>query len=244
MKKDPVSMPVLITTAIAVSSPQTLLTDSKVRLELTVESIRRWRFTRGISGVVVCDGSGYDLSPHIDAGSPKEAGHKCEVLTFINDTAGVRTKGKGYGEGEIVMYALRHSEMLNKSPSFAKCTGKLWVENYIECARGFNGLAAFDFGGKFKPKKIETRFYMVNKEFFLSSLGGLHNKVNDADGYYLEDAFKEGLKTLRFSDFIMYPTPRIRGVSGSTGISYRPDRFKSALRDMKALFVRSIGGHL
>ena len=237
-------MPLLITTAITVSAAQTMLTDSSRRLDLTLESIRRWRLTRGVGSVVVCDGSGYDLGPYINDGLPSPGAAPCEVMRFTNDLAGVRSKGKGYGEGEIVNYALQHSAILKEATCFAKCTGKLWVENFADCIKGFNGLAAFDFVGIFKPQTIDTRFYIVNKAFFVSNMAGLHANVNDAEGLYLEHAFKEGLKMLKYSDYIMVPTPRIGGVSGSTGMAFKaPHSLKAVLRDIRSILVKSFAGY-
>lgn len=233
-----VSMPVLITSAINVSAAQTILTDSTARMDLTLKSIDQWRSTSGVSHVVVCDGSGFDLEPHIKKMKSVKNGVTCEVITFTNDVAGVKAKGKGYGEGEIVNYALQHSKTLKDARHFAKCTGKLWVENFADCLNGFNGLAAFDFRGNLTPEQIDTRFYMVNKDFFALNMAALHRSVDDGNGFYLEHAFRDGLKTLKLSDYVMYPTPRIRGVSGSMGVHYKSNRIKAALRDARSLLIK------
>lgn len=233
-----VSVPVLITSAINVSAAQTLLTDANVRLDLTLRSIEQWRSTPGVSHVVVCDGSGFNLDPHIKKMCPTQKGAGCEAISFTNDLAGVKAKGKGYGEGEIVNYALQHSQTLKDASQFAKCTGKLWIENFADCLRSFNGLAAFDFRGNLKPEQIDTRFYIVNKDFFTLNMASLHHRVDDGNRFYLEHAFRDGLNNLKLSDYVMYPTPRIRGVSGSMGVRYQPSRIKDALRDARSLLIK------
>ncbi|MBV8887332.1 MAG: hypothetical protein JO235_25510 [Chroococcidiopsidaceae cyanobacterium CP_BM_RX_35] len=40
--------------------------------------------------------------------------------------------GKGWGEGEIIEYAINHSKILNKSTRFYKVTGRLFVENFTQ----------------------------------------------------------------------------------------------------------------
>lgn len=232
------SLPVLITSAINVSAEKTVLTDANVRLDLTLHSINKWCSTPGVSHVIVCDGSGFDFKPYFKKIEPNKMGISCEIISFKNDVVGVKAKGKGYGEGEIVNYALEHSQVLNGATHFAKCTGKLWVENFAACLKGFNQLASFDFYGNFKPTQIDTRFYIVDKEFFTSKLATLHHFVDDDNGYYLEHAFKEGLAMLKLSDYAMYPTPRISGVSGSMGVHFKPNRFKAALRDTRSLLIR------
>jgi hypothetical protein len=243
VRRTPLPVPVLITSAIAVSAAQTVLIDTQSRLKLTLESIRQWRRMPAVKAVVVCDGSGFDLGPHINGRLSTGTAVECEVLKFTNDLAGVKSKGKGYGEGQIVNYALEQSRLLSEAASFAKCTGKLWVENYSDCAQRYNGLAAFDYLGKFKVKAIDTRFYIVNRDFFRAHLATAHNDVNDAEGYYLEHAFTASLTQLKLSDYIMVPTPRIRGVAGSTGVTYGSDRLKAALRDIRSVVAKSIGDY-
>lgn len=233
-----VSVPVLITSAINVSAANTVLTDANIRLDLTLKSIDHWRSTPGTSHIIVCDGSGFDLGPHIDKLSTTPTGVGCEVMSFTNDLAGVKTKGKGYGEGEIVNYALQHSQVLKGASHFAKCTGKLWVENFASCLNGFNGLAAFDFRGNFKPSQIDTRFYIVNKDFYVANMGELHHSVDDSNGFYLEHAFRDALQTRALSSYVMYPTPRIRGMSGSMGVLHETSRTKAALRDCRSLMIK------
>ena len=230
--------PVLITSAINVSAAKTVLTDVKARLELTLNSVQQWRETPGVSHVIVCDGSGFDLGPHISNMFSNQADVGCEVISFTNDVAGVKAKGKGYGEGEIVNYALQQSQVLKGASHFAKCTGKLWVENFASCLNGFNGLAAFDFRGNFKPVQIDTRFYIVNKEFFVANMAALHHFVDDGNGFYLEHAFRDGLKSRALSDYVMFPTPRIRGISGSMGVRLETSRTKAALRDFRSLMIK------
>jgi hypothetical protein len=234
----PVGIPVLITSAINVSAAQTMLADAERRLQLTLQSIEHWRSTPMVSHVIVCDGSGFDLGSHIKNMRTDQMGADCEVISFTNDVAKVRTKGKGYGEGEIVNYALQHSPVLRDAIVFAKCTGKLWVENFGGCLKRFNGLAAFDFHGNFKPEQIDTRFYIVNKEFFNLNMAALHNHVDDSNGFYLEHAFRDGLKRFKISDYVMCPTPRVSGVSGSMGTTYQHHRIKSFLRDARSLLIK------
>lgn len=233
-----VGIPILITSAINVSAKQTMLTDVDVRLRLTLQSIEQWRSTPMVSHVVVCDGSGFDLGPYIKNMDTEKIGANCEVVFFNNDVAKVRSKGKGYGEGEIVNYALEHSLILREAIVFAKCTGKLWVENFVDCLKRFNGLAAFDFHGKFTPNQIDTRFYIVNKEFFNLNLAVLHNHVDDSKGFYLEHAYRNGLKNTKLSSYVMTPTPKICGISGSMGTIYKYNKIKSFLRNARSEFIR------
>lgn len=229
-------MPLLITSAIRVSAAYTKLADFDSRLALTLEGIQRWLASPGIGPVVVCDGSGVDLGAHATRTLSNGGALTCEYLSFQNDTNAVRANGKGFGEGEIVNYALEHSQVLRAASKFAKCTGKLWVENHASCISHFNGIAAFNILGHFQA--IDTRFYIVDKSFYLNRLATAYRDVRDGDGFYLEHAFKKALSTLKPSEFVMFPTPRLTGISGSTGTVYNSGGPKGFLRDARSLMIK------
>jgi hypothetical protein len=229
---------VLITTAVQASAPFTRLSDPSARLRETEKGLSRWLSQPGVTHVVVCDGSGFDFRPMLRdlcAGTPVTA----ESLSFANDAAMVKERGKGWGEGEIVKYALTNSRILDDFSAFAKCTGKLWVPNFSDCLKGFNGTASFDFNGWLTPKFIDTRFYIAQKDFYSRHLIDAHQKVFDSRGFYLEHAFLHALRDFSPSIYVMFPTPRIRGMSGSMAAPYAQSKMKSSLRDIRSYLVRA-----
>src|SRR5690606_38137822 len=137
------------------------------------------------------------------------------------------------GEGEIVRYALQHSKHLIKSHAFAKCTGKLWVANHARCNKGFNGTAGFQMHGKRKVVYIDTRFYIVSKDFYKTTVQYAHMGVNDASGHYLEHAFAGAMSHLTSRQIALFPSPDLRGLSGTRGEHYQStalSRIKANLR--------------
>lgn len=239
MKKK--SLPVLITSAINVSANKTSLNDADQRLEKTLKSIAYWRKTPLVSNVIVCDGSGFDLTEHVRMSPSAEQGAPCEFLSFTNDQATVRTLGKGFGEGEIISYALDNSQTLKQSKKFAKCTGKLWLSNFPRCASNFSQRVAFDYGGKFHPIYLDTRFYLTETDFFRDHLMLAFQRVDENRGYNLEHAYRDALRQFKLSEIVMFPTPRILGTSGSMNTEYVPAPLKSTLRDARSLLVKVLG---
>lgn len=215
------SIPVLLTSAIRVSASHTALQDEQLRLALTLDSVRRWQRTPGVSAVVVCDGSGFDLSAHLSA-QDKAHGVPVECLSFRNDVARVRAQGKGFGEGQIVEHALSHSQHLRDAPVFAKCTGKLWVANFPACLARFEGQAAFDIRGLRTIRCVDSRFYIVTRALYDQQLRHVHAEVQDDQGHFLEHCLMDGLHPLPPSAFVMLPSPDVRGVSGSDGKLHAP----------------------
>lgn len=235
------ALPVLITSAINVSANKTILSDADQRLSKTIAAIKHWQQIPLVNTVIVCDGSGFDLSEHISTPGDRGTQAPCEFLSFHNDQAKVRALGKGYGEGEIVKFALENSSALRDSHRFAKCTAKLWLSNFPACVSHFRSRAAFDYGGRFDPVYLDTRFYLTETEFFRAHLMNAYLNVDEDRGYNLEHAYKDALRRFKLSEIAIYPTPRIFGTSGSMNTEYLPHPFKSVLRDTRSLIVKTLG---
>jgi hypothetical protein len=216
--------PLLITSSIKVSAPYTQLTDTGERLALTLEYLAHW--VRNFSGlrIVLCDGSGYILSDIVSREFPNR---DIECLAFTNDAARVAEFGKGFGEGEIVNYAIRNSSLLRGAGYFAKITSKMWVRNFRQCANIWNGhflgLPVFQYNktlDKVTFEKLDTRFYIVDKNFYLANFASAHLRVRDSQGYHLEHSFRDAILEKRLRSFGFPLTPAIDGVSGSLGRNF------------------------
>jgi len=231
-------IPILITCAIKVNAPYTQLSNAQERLELLISSIIQWNNINGVKRLVICDGSGYDLTEHIVGLNLNNIEY--EILNFTNDIEDVKKFGKGYGEGQIVEYAIKNSKFIKESSHFAKCTGKLWVDNYIDCLNNYNGNYFFDYHGRFSPISIDTRFYIINKEYFINNIMNLYKCVDDKNFIYLENAYLLFFKRLKIANFISYPVPLIRGVSGSTGLPHKVDKIRIFIKNIKHYILKNI----
>ena len=119
--------PILLTSSVVPMDKSVLLKDQALRIYYTLESIQKWVKKLPHIKIIVCDGSNFDFSPLIKKAFPES---NIECLFFMNDAEKIEEFGKGYGEGEIIKHALKHSNYLMESDSFAKCTAKLWVNNF------------------------------------------------------------------------------------------------------------------
>lgn len=215
----------LITSAAQPSAPYTALSDTKMRVVYTLDSIRVWRDAFPELKIVLCDGSGYDFNSDIERVIHSKLTN-FEVLSFRNSVEMVSRRGKGYGEGEIVNFALKNSSFLRNSSHFAKCTGKLWVENFSECLAQYNGALSIEkfYRGRysFQYTECDTRFYIVDKELYERTFASCGELVNDPEGYYLETAFSDAIKgnKISYSDFKCKPL--IFGFSGTSGLKCHP----------------------
>src|SRR5271169_3656162 len=95
--------PVLLTSCVNVADHSVSVKDENSRIRLTIESIEKWLAISPYLRLVICDGSNFDFSRILQEKFP-EANIEC--LFFENNKELVVLYGKGYGEGEIVEYAL------------------------------------------------------------------------------------------------------------------------------------------
>ncbi len=225
-------VPLLVTTAVHAAASSTLLQDPDERLAAIVQGLRGWRACARPRWLVVCDGSGADLSEQV-AEVFQGTETRWEALRLRNSPEQVIARGKGYGEGEIVRYALRHSRLLRDATAFAKCTGKLWVENYRQIVDGWEAPAAFDYIGWLTFDRLDTRFYLVQRSFYERHLASCHESVSDGQGVFLEHRFCQSLRDVPQRSFLMSPTPRICGMSGTYGTAFAREGWKSAVLDVR-----------
>jgi hypothetical protein len=204
------------------------------RLKHLLDSIQLWRVANPDLEIVICDGSGFDLTEHVRA----RLGAACrgvEIMCFTNNREKVRAKGKGYGEGEILRHALHSSEKLRSRGYFAKCTGKLFVRNYGQLVRSHLGALSVEkyYRGRYSLSydSCDTRFYIASRDFYLRYLANCHESVNDHEGLYIEHMFADGVKRsgARLTDFKVKPL--IVGYSGTKNLplNTEPETRKRAL---------------
>jgi hypothetical protein len=233
--------PVLLTSSVVVMDHSVALKSAADRVSFTLESVDKWLDIHPDLRLVICDGSGYDFRGHVTS---KHPGREVECLNFVNDKGLIKQYGKGYGEGEIIKHALSRSAYLQDSAWFAKCTGKLWVDNFLHCLSEWNNLfmcKAF-FSNVFSLKRtrfeyVDTRFYMANKDAYLKYFSNAHLNVGGERGASIEDRFKEvvlqnGLKHILFAS-----PPAISGVGGEAGKYYNNSAIRQAKEKLRSRLV-------
>jgi hypothetical protein len=219
------------------------LKDTDQRIHYTLESIEKWLSHGNDIRLVICDGSGYDFSGILKERFPAR---RIECLSFENDSRLVEQHGKGYGEGEIISYALQHSTHLRQSNSFAKCTAKLWVDNFLECSKEWNGffLCRAFFSNVFSFKKtnfeyVDTRFYLSGRDVYFKYFSKTHLKVGGAYGTSIEDNFKAIILENRLQHLLFRSPPVVRGVGGASGKYYRDNRIRRIKEILRSKIVQS-----
>lgn len=222
--------PILLTSSVIAMDQSVHLKDEKLRIFHTLESIKKWLDISPHNKYVLCDGSGFDFSPLVLEQFP---GANIECIFFDNNPALIKVHGKGFGEGEIIRYALAHSNTLQESQWFAKCTAKLWVDNFLECTKEWNRkfLCQAFFSNVFSLKRsrfeyIDTRFYLVDTHFYEAYLSRAHMDIGGTSGVSIEDRFLEIATREGLSGFLFKTPPIVCGVGGGSGRYYKDSRVR------------------
>ena len=219
-------MVLLITGAIAIKGsnvPSTLIVDVDVRLSQYLDSIDyAISHYETISEIVFCENTNFIFNYKPLQEKALKYGKKLEIVSFNGDYLNIQKKGKGYGEGEIIRYALNNSEILLKCDFFYKLTGRLIVKNMDKIVFTTNSDNSFIYHPKtiYKIPKdhIETFFYKVNKKLYLEHLADAYEQVEESIFQYLEHIFykrlsSHGIRSFRYA-------PLLSGFSGTSGESY------------------------
>lgn len=233
----PTHPPILLTSSVIAYDAGVKLKDTELRIKYAVDAIEKWLEISPESALVLCDGSSFDFSLLVQEKFPNA---KIECLFFENNQSDVSRYGRGYGEGEIIRYAIAHSKFIDESQCFVKCSSKLWVKNYSNILNYWNGIAGFKvvFLNVFSIFKsilidhIDTRFYMVNLDFYKTNLMDLHLEIANKK-ISLENIFLSYFDKNSISQYAFKIHPIIEGVGGGIGKLYKTTvirKFKEFLK--------------
>ena len=167
--------------------------------------------------IVFCENSNTDIRSHFNSNIFK---NRLEILTFLGNQD--KQRGKGYGEAEIIEYALQHSLLMHKNTIIIKITGRLIINNintilkslkhqerdFISC------IIHSDF--KFADSRIICATSTFYKEFLNNK-----NMINDNNGVYFEHALCFSVLNSSITYIPFIEEPLIIGESGSTGVKYQ-----------------------
>lgn len=208
----------LITGTINVSTrvPFVAVTNPDIRLKDYISTINWAIKSTNFDSIVFCENSGFNLNVETIDTFAKAKNKRFEYMTFIGNIETIQKKGKGYGEGEIIQYALNNSKLLQENSIFCKLTGRLMIKNINDLIKKPQNYFMHIKG----EKKIDTRFYCIKKQDYVKIFYDSYKKVNDLNGYYLENVFYNDLILSNIKYRCFYGKPYFLGISGSTGVRY------------------------
>ncbi len=223
-------IPILITTAVTPNDPSSVkLSNFHLRREYILNAIKEWQKISTATELIICDGSNYCFKDYLAQNNVNI--EKIEFLQFANDNSLVKLFGKGYGESEIIKYALYNSKILKEHKYFAKCTGKLWVKNFEEATKNYcnSPCLLMPIFSKKKLSKltieyVDTRFYIFEKDFYLQNFLNLYTKNNI--GVSIEDLFLDKIIEMKLTNIFFSKPLIISGISGASGKYYNTKLYR------------------
>ena len=204
---------------------KTALQDPNVRLNQYIKAIRFYlRNTK--YNICICENSNTDLSLYFKDSTDI---NRLEFLVFKGNKFD-KSKGKGYGEAEIIQYAIEHSQIIDKNTRIIKITGRYIIRNiikeieYIENLKLKENAEAFVFTDDIRYYFCNSYFFIAPVSFFSENFLKHKNKIDDSHGLSFENLLFEELiyySNLNNRKFIIPPYPlEIDAISGSSGKKY------------------------
>ncbi len=204
--------------------PFTQLTNTSERQKQYVDAIHYYLRNTECK-IVFCENSNTDISPLFN-----NKQERLEILTFSGNQN--KRLGKGYGEAEIIEYALQHSSFIQDDSIIIKITGRLIICNIHQIIKSQTSKQDFmtcllHSDLKFADSRIFSGTVPFYKEFLTNK-----DKLNDEKGVFFEHVLASTVleSPLRFIPFIQ--EPHITGISGTTGELYQestPNKKKMVL---------------
>lgn len=110
----------------SVGNVHVVLSDKHERLNQYLDNIRNLILKSDFNCIVFCENSHYSHDYSSLATLARQHGKELEILSFMSTNDIIKFKGKSYGEGEILNYAIDNSRYLkNDDAAFYKLTGQI-----------------------------------------------------------------------------------------------------------------------
>lgn len=186
--------------------------------------------------IVLVENSGNDISSSFEKQINE---NRLEILTYKSDDAN-RYRGKGFGEAEIIEYAINHSDKIIESCTLIKITGRLIVENIkkiinfysfflsrntIQC----NMNSDFSFA--------DSKMIIAPVAFYKELIADKYN-MDDNKGIYFEHILAKTIKEQSYFYYAFYFIDIILiGHSGSTGEKYAKESKNTKVKNLYLLWI-------
>ncbi len=200
--------------------PFTTVTDISVREKQYIEAINFYLHKTDFP-IVFAENSGTDISNSRNLFSDKK---RLEFICYKGNFH--KNRGKGYGEAEIINYALIHSHIITSKSNdcpIIKITGRLIVENITDIVNNRfilqnskSILVSYNSDFSFADSRI-----VIAPKYFYHLFIKHKEEINDFNHQYFENVLSSCI--MQSSIYHYYPfyyEPQITGQSGTTGEKY------------------------
>ncbi len=196
----------------------TKLVDPNIRRKQYIDSVAYY-YKNTKYKIVICNNTGDDFR-----GIFNYSDERFEYIFFEGNNYD-SSLGKGYGEFEIIKYALSNSHLISNHDYIIKVTGRLIIPNVIKnisyTQRALNlplnsVLTRFE---RYTP--IAHSECIAGPKLFFRFLISQDNLINDSKHYYFEHLLYDTLQKGRFCYSSFLRPQKIIGISGTHNIAYK-----------------------
>jgi hypothetical protein len=207
----------------------------KVRLEDYKKGLVFWLQVKGISKIVFCENSNYDLSElHEVEKTHNHQKKEVEFLSFYGQDF-PKHLGKGYGELKIISHAVASSKIINHETKLIKATGRYIVNNideFIDFTKANpNSDIICDLSRGLKWS--DSRLFACSMNFIEQYLSSTQEQIDDSKGINFEKALAIAVHRAMGENqlWLMPPClPEVSGIFGTTNTVYKRFFVKDFLR--------------
>lgn len=190
--------------------------------------------------VIFCDSSRYSLK-NIEASLSSRPPGTYEVLQFDGGMFPAHL-GKGYGELQIIKYALEHSTLLKECDFVVKITGRYFVKNLNEILDTIQREDSTDIVADYDSLSNYTYsgLFVAKPAFFINHLFPLQDFVDDSKKRFFEIALSQAIKNaildgMTISNFPLRPV--ITGYSGTWNVKINEKNHQDIKMSFTKIFI-------
>lgn len=185
-----------------IGQPDHQIRSTDVRLQQYLANITKYIVDSPFRQIIFCENSASDISKErkLIEWLAQLYHKKIELLQFAWDTKKTNQQGRGFGESEIMEYAINHSSLLELHQPFIKMTWRYFLTNTYHFVQHNHESPMFVRMTPFKPR-CSTACYVCTPLFYREYLRWIGEKVDDQRGknYQLEWVFAHLLSKYRSS---------------------------------------------
>lgn len=191
--------------------------DVRIREKQYLDTCEKIIKNTDIETIILCDNTNYKLDTLILEQMAETYKKKFEYLTYVEkDIGNMKLYGKGYGEHNIIKYALENSFYLKNTNSFFKLTGRVWIKNLNKIINQINEDNENYFTFYNRSKCVNTVFFKVNTKDYIANF----YQLEWTDNTKIEEKYYEAIIKTNINCKTFKNEPLLVGIRGGGQIHH------------------------
>jgi hypothetical protein len=215
------------------------VSDETQRLAQYESAITRYIKESVFTDIVFVENSGYDFPVSKYEQMAKDCGKKFEFLYRCltpDDVRCMLSKGKSWGEADLIDYAMINSKLIRGFKCIYKCTGRIFLTNSKKIV---NSRTESEFLKSRAKDKLwaQTYFFKLNVEDYFRYLQQSINSIDDYhDAQCIESVWYDVIRKSDMAVKCFKRIPRLSGTCAGNNEPYDKPKWKYFLMDLYLAF--------